>query len=226
MNYLYSIRKIHGRISDSILEKKKKAYLNKKRNKLKNHDFSIISNNCIAGIMYHDLNMRFSSPTINLWLPPEDYMLFLLNLNEAISAEVFEYTDSEKKYPVGYILLHNKKRILIHFMHYPSFKIAKQKWDERKARINWENLFVLFETGKDSSDELINDFLALPYNHLFAITNNSYHNSKRTIALDLYDKEDYVNGKILLYKPFPFEYKRYLDDFDYVQWINQCCNNR
>lgn len=37
------------------------------RHKLKNENFTIISNNCIAGVLYKDLNKKFNSPTINLY---------------------------------------------------------------------------------------------------------------------------------------------------------------
>ena len=217
---LLMIRKLHGRIRDALRERKLKYFLNRKRRELKNKDFSLISNNCIAGIIYHDLNLKFLTPTINLWIPSEYYIIFLLNLKEAISAEIYEECNTDKPYPVGYITLQSQEKIQIHFMHYKSFKEAKTKWDERKRRINWNNLFILFEVGKSTIPQIIDEFLNLPYKHKIAITDKSYSDSLEIKSLELYDDE-YINGKILLYKPYPYDYKRYLDDFDYVQWLNE-----
>lgn len=37
-----------------------------RRLRLENSDITILSNNCIGGIIYHKLGLRFKSPTINL----------------------------------------------------------------------------------------------------------------------------------------------------------------
>lgn len=68
--------------------------------KLKNHDFTIIANNCIAGCVLHDLNLRFDTPTINLYIPFPDYILFLKNLKRFVYAD-FTELPSENGHPVG-----------------------------------------------------------------------------------------------------------------------------
>ena len=35
---------------------------------------SIICSNCIGGEIYHDLGMKFYSPTINLWMSESDFL--------------------------------------------------------------------------------------------------------------------------------------------------------
>lgn len=39
----------------------------KNRSLLKNRDITIISANCVGGVIYHDLGLAFNSPTINLF---------------------------------------------------------------------------------------------------------------------------------------------------------------
>lgn len=39
------------------------------KSRLQNHDFEIISSNCIGGILYHDVGEQFRTPTINLIIP-------------------------------------------------------------------------------------------------------------------------------------------------------------
>ena len=47
---------------------------------LKNTEFSLISSNCNGGFMLHDLGLQFRSPTVNLWIPPSDFIRFLRDL--------------------------------------------------------------------------------------------------------------------------------------------------
>ena len=55
----------------------------KKRNKkLKNKNFTIISNNCWGGMIYESYNLRKDSPTIGLFIMPKDYIKFIKNLKK------------------------------------------------------------------------------------------------------------------------------------------------
>ena len=47
------------------------------RRRLINTNFTIISQNCIGSIMYHDLGQKFLSPTINMLFEPSDFVKFL-----------------------------------------------------------------------------------------------------------------------------------------------------
>ena len=47
------------------------------RMRLKNDNFTIITNSCIGGVMYHKLGKRFLSPTVNLWMYDEDFYKFV-----------------------------------------------------------------------------------------------------------------------------------------------------
>lgn len=60
------------------------------RKRLKNRDFTIIANNCLAGCIYHDLKLRFDTPTVNLYIPFPDYIFFLKNLKQLVYAEFTE----------------------------------------------------------------------------------------------------------------------------------------
>lgn len=43
---------------------------------------SIISSNCIAGEIYNDLGLRFTSPTINLFFREKDFLKFVLDMRK------------------------------------------------------------------------------------------------------------------------------------------------
>ena len=49
----------------------------KKRKRYKLGDITILSRNCVAGVIYHDLGIQFQSPTINLWMSNPDFAVFL-----------------------------------------------------------------------------------------------------------------------------------------------------
>ena len=115
---------------------------------------TIISNNCSGAYLYHDLGLKFNSPTINLQILPQEYTKFCKNLKDYMSMEVQEYKDFSKVhqeqmfhllggnnpyFPVGIL-----GDIAILFQHYKTFEEAKEKWDERKQRIDYDNLKYIF----------------------------------------------------------------------------------
>ena len=64
------------------------------RFKLHNKDFSLITPNCIGGIIYHRLGVEFKSPTINLLFPDKkQYLKFALKLPQYLSEDL-KFTDN------------------------------------------------------------------------------------------------------------------------------------
>ena len=110
-------------------------------------------------------------------------------------------------------------------MHYQTFDEAKEKWRKRAERVNYDNLFIFMEGGLETTDEMVSRFESLPYENKVIITNKEY-DSECTHYLDIYG-EDFTWGKLIRYKPHSL--KRFLNDFDYVSWLNskyQCSNER
>ena len=122
-------------------EEMREVYLKGRREVLKNKSFTLISNNCNGCFILHDLGVKFNTPTVNLYFGMEDFIKFLERLDYylALELEEAEWT----KYPIGKL-----GDIKINFMHYENFKLAKEKWDERKKRIDKNNLYIL-ATEKD-----------------------------------------------------------------------------
>ena len=105
-----------------------------------------------GGVIYHDLVLQFLSPTINLFFSPNDFCKFCLNLKYYISLQIKE-KESPKPYPVGMV-----GDIELNFMHYESFEEARQCWEKRKARINYDNLVVIGISSKDTPEEYYEEF--------------------------------------------------------------------
>ena len=55
-------------VTNKIWDRNRKKINKKYRSELKNKDFTIFSCNCTGGVLYHDLGMKFLSPTINLYM--------------------------------------------------------------------------------------------------------------------------------------------------------------
>lgn len=108
-------------------------------------EISFISQNCIGGVLYHDLGLQFLSPTINAFIPEPGFVKLVLNLRHYMEQELIVRWGEE--YPIGML-----DDVEIHFMHYHTCKEAKEAWDKRKARINWDKIFVI-GTDRDGFDE-------------------------------------------------------------------------
>ncbi len=132
----------------------------KKYRQLQRSRLSIFSRICFGGTLSHTLGLPFRSPFVNLWLSDKDYIKFLrtprVYMGERIFLKEWNWDNSEKiNYPI--VTLAN---VDIHMNHYPDFDEAVSKWNERKQRINWYNLFVVIDT---EDEKILEQFDALPY---------------------------------------------------------------
>lgn len=76
------------------------------RVKLFNQTPCIIASNCNGGIIYHDLGLKFLSPTINLFFYPQDYLKFIMNLDHYVKAQLCPPIVVENnRYPIGILLV-------------------------------------------------------------------------------------------------------------------------
>lgn len=137
------------------------------RKRLKNHDFTIISNNCLAGCVYHDLNLRFDTPTVNLYIPFPDYICFLKNIKQLVSAELVEIP--YKACPVELLGV-----IRVYFLHYQSFKDGVETWKRRAARIHWDNLYIVLSERDGCFLSDLEEFEKLPFSNKVAFTHLKY----------------------------------------------------
>ena len=188
------------------------------KKRLTNKTPTIISSDCFGGVIYHNLGLRFKSPTINLYFEKEDFFEFVNNLNGYLEAELIEQEDKNKTFPVGKLMF-NDKKITVNFMHYSSFDEARAKWNERKKRIDFSNIYIT-QIIKDATEKDINIFDSLPYEKKMLITSRNLTNSKYVKTHNVLEKEDYRSGEIIKYKN-RLSVKRYVDDIDYVDFLNK-----
>lgn len=133
------------RIKSRLLRERNRLIIARAKSKLRVKDCTIISQNCIGGVFYHDMGLQFLSPTINAFIPEPGFVKMVRNLRYYMEQELVMRWGEE--YPIGTL-----DDVEIHFMHYDTCKEVKEAWDRRKARINWNKIFVI-GTDRDGFDE-------------------------------------------------------------------------
>lgn len=203
--------KIRKKISNKIKEIRK--YF--RRKKLKNKDFTIISNNCFAGAIYQYFGLPYNSPTIGLYFFANDYIKFLENLNYYLDLELkFIPLEKSKHYeellkrkenvPIGLI-----GDVEIIFLHYESEEEALEKWERRKKRINREKMIVKFNDQNYATEKEIKRFCKLDYKNKLCFVANPILGINNTIVFKEYLGEKNIKGDFN-------EWKKYINIIKYL----------
>ena len=122
---------------------------------------SILSCNCTGGVLMHEYNMKFMTPTVNYYMKATDFVKFVENLEQYLNAPITNSTDGESEelhYPVFMI-----EDIKIYGVHYRNIEEFTEMWNRRKKRLRMDNIFCIF-TDRDGFDEsLLSRIDAIPY---------------------------------------------------------------
>lgn len=202
------------RIKNTLRNKIYNYYLLTRRKQLKNKDFSLIASNCNGGYILHDLNLPFNSPFVNLWIRPKDFIKMLSDFKNYMNKELSFTKEEGINYPVGLL----GGEIKIYFMHYENEDDAKDKWERRKVRINYENLFILFTDRDGCEYQDIVDYDNLPFSNKIIFTHKPYKQIQSAFYIKGFENCDSV-GFCSEWMPTRFK-KRYYDQFNYVKWFN------
>ena len=173
---------------------------------------TLVCSNCTGGFLYHWLGLRFRSPFINLYMTNEDFLTALEHWDEFLKADIKEVTDSGYDYPVGKSIEGTR----IHFVHYDSFNSAVAKWNERRTRMDSGNMGIML-TNWDGDVSILERFDRLPFLHKVAFVDKPYPQFRSAFCLKGFDK---VKGVKNIYATQHLSGKRYIDQFDYVSFIN------
>ncbi len=188
-----------------------RIYKNRKKWRLKNRDFTIISSNCIGSFMYYDMGLRFLTPTVNIAIGMDDFVKMVKNLRLYMEQE-FQELEGEGEYPAGLL-----GDIKVNFIHYKTFEEGVNKWKERKARIKWDNIFIVGAEKDGCSYETLCKFEELPYKNKVVFTHIDYPELLSSYYIKGFEKEEL--GTLTSYKKQLLK-RRYMDDFDYVDFLN------
>lgn len=191
-----------------------RLYKELKRLRLKNRQPTIIASNCIGTFMYYDMKLRFNSPTINLSFDMNDYVRFLENLHWYLEQPVVPCADDRFDYPCGMV-----GDVEIRFNHYKTFEEAVVKWNERRQRIDWDNLFIIGIDGDECTYDSLRRFDALPYPNKVIFTHKPYPEFPSAHYLPGFESLSGI-GRATDFKD-QFLIRRYMDQFDYISFLNE-----
>lgn len=185
-----------------------------RRLRLKNRTPSIIASNCIGTFIYYDMKLRYLSPTINLSFDMNDYVRFLEDLRWYLEQPVVPFADDRFDFPCGMI-----GDVEIRFNHYKTFEEAVSKWEERKKRIDWDNLFIIGIDGDNCTYDSLRRFNALPYENKVILTHKAYPEFPCAHQIPGFEDQpcvrrvtDFTGGRLI---------RRHMDHFDYVSFLNR-----
>ncbi|MBM6937451.1 DUF1919 domain-containing protein [Pseudoflavonifractor phocaeensis] len=183
------------------------------RKKLQNRDFTLITSNCIGGIIYHELGVKFYSPTVNLRIDSDQFAKFVIKIDYYLEQDL-KFIPSEEQCPVALL-----DDIRIYFTHYKTAEEARKKWEERKKRIRWDNLFIIFNDRDGISDDAIESLRQVKCRGIVIFSSKRRPEVPYVLYMDCYKDEPCV-GNILEKNPWTGmrTYERY---FDYVRWLNE-----
>ncbi len=205
------------KLYQNFIKKKRARYSKKLLKKLNHTDFTLITNNCSGGIIYNRLGLKFLSPTINLWMEDNDYLNFIYNLKDFVeNGELFKIEQTKYNYPVGKLVAPCGE-IVLYFMHYKTFEQAKEKWQERCTRINWDKLYFVWELKPTTTKESVAKFNEFNANNKLIYSIKLNCDSPYLVKIN--SKLDYYDGLAFAYQS-KFSNKRWLDEIDLVKFLN------
>lgn len=120
-----------------------------RKRKINNDDFTIFSNNCWAGYVYRFFGIKYLTPTIGGYFFTDDYIKFICKAKYYTKCPLTFINWKESKWREE-LQKRNETNVIIGrlddieyvFLHYNSELEARNKWERRCQRINWNNIIL------------------------------------------------------------------------------------
>ncbi len=205
-----------------VINKVFRSRINKAlQRKLVKKDITLIASNCNGAFILHDLELRFNSPYVNLYVLPGDFVKLLSNLEYYYQQELEFLPESSNtlgNYPIGRLA-----DVEIHFMHYENEAEARQKWYQRLERQDLSNLFIMMTERDGCTYQDLVNFDNLPFANKVVFTHKPYPELSSAYYIKGFENAGEVGN---LFDYCGFLGKKYYDQFDYVTWFNQGINGQ
>lgn len=179
LQHLSKIKALPARLEGRRMRKQGDALAARMKAQLVERNFSILSQNCIGGVLYHDMGLQFLSPTVNLYFTGPDFVRFVLNLDHYLDIDPVMAWD--ETHPVG-----NLEDITIHFMHYGTCAEAWRDWNRRKARINKGKILVLCTDMENFTEDAFVQWQTIAYPKLLFTANAAFSAHPDTVFYPQY----------------------------------------
>ena len=194
------------------------------RSRIKNKDFTLIAQNCVGGVIYSQLGMEFSSPTINMFIEDENFLKLVQNLEYYMSVEPHPVNDAFQD-PVEPSVVYPKigiDDIELCCLHYKNCADAIAAWNRRRKRVNLNNVFVIGNSwNMHENYDLVRQLSACKYKTvIFTMQDTDIPNCIKLMG-DFWrlDARGIVRPNIT--DTVPGSYLKYYEQFfDFVSWLN------
>ena len=198
------------------------------RKKIVNQKVTIISQNCIGGVIYNLIGQEFASPTINLFISGDNFIKLVENLDYYMSIpakplcdKYVDPKDSSISYPK--ILVGD---IEVYCQHYIDCNDAIAAWERRRKRINLNNVLVIASSWDLNADEkLIQRVCSNQKYKTICFTYGHYDIDNCVCLVEDFWKLKERNVFMPLITGYkPLSYKRYFENYiDIPALINKVC---
>ena len=109
--------------------------------------------------------------------------------------------------------------IKIVFNHYDTNENAKSSWDKRKQRVNYDNVFIIFDDIADVEYSDLLAFNSISCKGKVILTAKKYENLQNTVQIIRYKKTEKMNAYLL--DKNIWTGKNVADkNFNFVKWLN------
>lgn len=185
------------------------------------NDFTIISNNCWGGMVYESHGLRKMSPTIGMFIMPEDFVRFCADL-PCYLAEPLVFLDPEQskwadilraKDDWGTYLIGCIGDVELHMLHYQDEDTARRKWESRIKRVNYDRIIYKFNDQNGATEEDLLAFDALPLEHKIIFSAREHPNVLSCVKMQCPKNHEYIRAS---YEPFGHN-----RTFDVTHYINK-----
>ena len=184
------------------------------RRALKNTDMTFLVPSCMGGELFHDLGLRFRSPTINLMMYQTDFVKFVTHFDEYM-AKPFEFFDHpDYNFPCARL-----GDVTVHFTHYHSREEAEAKWRERALRIDPENTFIYCSDRDGITEEEVRSLAGLKVRGIVFFSAHDYKDIPYCLYIPKFAKAGKVSGIQDVH--YPDCHRSYEEYFDFVKWFNE-----
>ena len=174
-----------NKLKQSVIQLHNTILISRARKKIQINRFTLISQNCIGGVFYHDMGLQFQSPTINLFFVAEDFLKFVEHLEYYLSIKIQVIPGDA--YPIGIL-----GDITIHFLHYHTCADAEEAWIKRTKRVLLDKIVVCATDRDGFTDDIFVRWKQLPYPKVLFTANAAYGAERDSVYYEKYDSLESV----------------------------------
>ena len=176
--------------------------------------FSILCSNCIGGIIYNRLGLKFESPTINLWIPYKDFYRLCERPKYYFDKRLLFIDDNSVDYPVAML-----DDIRINFNHSKTREEAANDWNRRKERLDINNLYIITYERMDITREDLIKLSKVKCKKLIVLTEKRDNIDLPFMKYIKRDAKGRPDAQVFLDKNI-FGIRTFERKWDFVKWLN------